>query len=444
MCTCGSTVVEGSPNVMGVGARSMVSKRGRSATDNEEAATRRRQSGRRTWLLRSVLAVVLLLLIAGGWILADWWICLPDSVQAAYVGRASCVECHAAEVQQWIGSDHDRAMDAATDATVLGDFHDVQFTHHGITSRMYRDGARFMIHTEGPDGKMGDFQVKYVLGVRPLQNYMVEFDRPADEGADEIARLQVLRISWDTNKKRWFYLPPPDVSDKLDPHDPLHWTGIGQCWNNMCAYCHSTNLQKNFDVQTLTYHTTFSEIDVSCEACHGPASVHVELARSKSLFWDRKRGYGLARLKTADTRPQIETCAPCHSRRSVQAPHFQAGDYYYDYFNNELLAEHTYYADGQILDEDYVYGSFLQSKMYHKGIRCTDCHNPHTARLKQDGNKVCTSCHQHPAAKYDTPAHHFHKSDSTGASCAECHMPETTYMEIDPRRDHSIRIPRRT
>ena len=380
--------------------------------------------------------------MAGGWIFADWWMCLPDDVRPTYVGRGSCVECHAAEVQQWTGSDHDRAMDEATDATVLGDFSDVQFTHHGITSRMYRDGSKFMVYTEGPDGTMADFEVKYVLGIRPLQNYMVEFDRPADMPSHEIARLQVMRITWDTVNKKWYYLPPPDVSEKLDPQDPLHWTGVAQCWNNMCAYCHSTDLQKNFDVETLTYHTTFSEIDVSCEACHGPASVHVELARSSSWFWDRKRGYGLPRLKTIDTRAQIETCAPCHSRRSVLAPHFQAGDHYYDHFNNELLAEATYYADGQILDEDYVYGSFIQSRMYHKNIRCSDCHNPHSARLKQEGNKVCTSCHQHPAAKYDTPAHHFHKSDSTGASCAECHMPETTYMEVDPRRDHSIRVPR--
>jgi tetratricopeptide (TPR) repeat protein len=170
--------------------------------------------------------------------------------------------------------------------------------------------------------------------------------------------------------------------------------------------------------------------------------LHVELARKKSFFWDRKHGYGLAKLKTVDTQPQIQTCAPCHARRSVHAPDFQAGDNFYDYFNNELLAENTYFADGQILDEDYVFGSFIQSKMYHKDIRCTDCHNPHTARLKHEGNQVCTSCHQHAAAKYDTPAHHFHKSDSTGASCVECHMPETTYMEVDPRRDHSIRIPR--
>ncbi len=401
-----------------------------------------RPTARRSWRVWASVSLVLAFALCGCGVLADWWTCLPDDARATYVGRASCIECHATEVQQWTGSDHDRAMDVATDETVLGDFNDVEFTHHGLTSRMYRSGSRFMICTEGPHGEMTDFEVKYVLGVRPLQNYMVEFDRPKDMPESEIARLQVLRISWDTERKEWFYLPPPDVPERLAPDDMLHWTGIGQCWNNMCAYCHSTNLQKAFDVETLTYRTTYAEIDVSCEACHGPASLHVQLARSRSLFWDRRRGYGLTQLKTAETRPQIETCAPCHSRRSVQAPDFQAGDQYYDYFNNELLAEETYYADGQIMDEDYVFGSFIQSRMFHKNIRCTDCHNPHTLRLKQEGNRVCTSCHQHPAAKYDTPRHHFHKADGSGALCVECHMPETTYMEVDPRRDHSIRNPR--
>ncbi len=384
----------------------------------------------------------LVLACLGSWLLADWWRCLPDETRAVYVGRQACAECHAAEMKLWQGSDHDRAMDLATDRTVLADFDDARITHHGIESRMFRRDGKFMIHTEGPDGKMSDFQVKYVLGVRPLQQYMVEFDRPADLPEGEVARVQVLRVSWDTEKKEWFYLPPPDVATKLDPSDDLHWTGIAQRWNNMCAYCHSTNLQKKFNDRTLTYHTTWSEIDVSCEACHGPASLHVELARSRSLFWDRKKGTGLAKLKTADTRPQIDACAPCHSRRQVYASHFRPGGRFYDHFNNELLDEATYYADGQIKDEDYVYGSFIQSKMYHKDIRCTDCHDPHTARLKHPGNETCTSCHQHAGAKYDSPAHHFHKEDSSGSLCVECHMPETTYMEVDPRRDHSIRIPR--
>ncbi|MBM4094540.1 MAG: hypothetical protein FJ276_34815, partial [Planctomycetes bacterium] len=405
--------------------------RGKPEATHEPARESRPRARRavRFWILSGVAAT---LLAVGAILFADWWSCLPADAQATYVGRGACVECHETETREWEGSDHDRSMDVATDETVLGDFNDATVTHHGMTSRMYRDGKRFMIHTEGPDGKMADFEIKYVFGVRPLQQYMVEFDRRADVAEHEVARLQVLRISWDTQRKQWFYLPPPDVPEKLSPDDELHWTGIGQCWNYMCAYCHSTNLRKNFDVRTLTYHTTFSEIDVSCEACHGPGSLHVELARQKSLFWDRRIGYGLARLKGPDTRPEIHSCSPCHARRQVLYPGFQPGDDFHDFFSNELLQEDTYFADGQIKDENFEFGSFTQSKMYHKKIRCTDCHNPHTARLKHDGNKACTSCHQHSEAKYDTIAHHFHKSDSTGAACAECHMPETTYMEVDP------------
>jgi hypothetical protein len=253
----------------------------------------------------------------------------------------------------------------------------------------------------------------------------------------------VLRISWDTRNKRWFHLDPPDVKEKLEPTDELHWTGLAQRWNHMCADCHSTNLQKNFDVAKAQYHTTWSEIDVSCEACHGPGSLHVELANSKSLFWDRKQGYALARLKDASNNvPQIQACAPCHSRRRVIAPGYTAGCNYYDYFSNEVLTPSAYHADGQIMDEVYEYTSFLESKMYHKNIRCTDCHDPHSAKLKHTGNQVCTFCHQHPPGKYDGEIHHRHPMTSTGAQCVECHMPQTTYMDVDPRRDHSFRVPR--
>ncbi|WP_197442556.1 tetratricopeptide repeat protein [Lignipirellula cremea] len=389
------------------------------------------------------MAISALIMVAlGAWVLADFYTSLPPGVTATYVGQNRCVQCHQTQHKEWQGSDHDLAMDVATPESVLGDFNNAEVTHHDVVSRMFRDGDRYMIHTEGPDGKMGDFEIKYVFGVRPLQQYMVEFDRDPDMPANEIARLQVLRISWDTAKKKWFYLPPPDVSDKLAVDDDLHWTGIAQCWNTMCADCHSTNLQKNYDTATGRYHTTFTDIDVSCEACHGPGSTHVQLAESKSLFWDRNLGYGLPKLKSTDAKVEIESCAPCHSRRRIVHPEFTPGKNFCDYFQSELLQENVYHADGQILDEVYVYGSFIQSKMYHKNIRCTDCHDPHTTRIKHEGNKLCTSCHQHPAGKYDTPGHHHHTPGSTGASCVECHMPEATYMAVDDRRDHSLRVPR--
>ncbi len=382
------------------------------------------------------------LLIASG-VLADYWRAKqPHDLVANYVGRDACIDCHQEQAELHAGSHHDLAMDVASDDSVLGDFNDATITHDGITSRLYRDGDRFMVHTEGPDGEMGDFEVKYVFGVEPLQQYMVEFDRGPEMADDEIARLQVLRISWDTDGKSWFYLRPPDVDDKLAPEDPLHWTGIAQRWQTMCADCHSTNLQRNFDPGTGHYQTTFSEINVSCEACHGPGSLHIELAQGRSLFWDRHHGYGLARLKGEDAEPELQSCAPCHSRRGVLDDSFRPGQPYSDHYHLELLHEDGYFDDGQIKDEVYVHGSFLQSKMHHQGIRCTDCHDPHSLKLKHSGNETCTSCHQHAAGTYDVPSHHHHEPGTEGAMCVSCHMPHRTYMEVDPRRDHSFRVPR--
>ena len=392
---------------------------------------------RKWWIVPATIAT----LITGG-VFADYWSARPAGIELTYVGRDACVECHREQTESFTGSDHDKAMDLATDKTVLGDFNDVVFEHDGLVNRLFRDGDRFMVHTEGEDGTMQDFEVKYVFGVYPLQQYMVEFDRSDDMESCDIARLQVLRITWDSRDNRWFYLRPPDVADKLAADDPLHWTGIAQRWQTMCADCHSTNLKRNFDPVSSTYHTTFSEIDVSCEACHGPASLHVELANERSLFWDRRYGYGLNKLKGEDTEPQLQTCAPCHSRRSVLADDFTGEANYFDHFRLETLDSETYHGDGQIKDEVYVYGSFIQSKMYHKGIRCTDCHDPHSLKLKYPGNETCTNCHQHAAGKYDVPSHHHHPVGSEGAKCVNCHMPHTTYMDVDPRRDHSLRVPR--
>jgi tetratricopeptide (TPR) repeat protein len=391
---------------------------------------------RRWWM------ALLLVLVSAIYLLADWLTTLPENAEATFVGRQTCAECHAGQMEKFQGSFHDKAMDLATDETVLGDFQNAELSHYGVTSRMFRRDKQFWIHTEGPDGKLADFEIKYVFGVDPLQQYMVEFDRTPNMPEHEVGRLQVLRVSWDTQAKKWFHLDPPDVKEKLEPDDVLHWTGTAQCWNNMCADCHSTNLQKNFYPQQGRYHTTFSEIDVSCEACHGPGSLHVQLANTLSPFWDRKRGYAIESLQHSTNIVEVEACAPCHSRRRVLAKDFQPGKPFHDFFGNETLHRLAYHADGQNLDEVYEYGSFTQSKMFHKNIRCSDCHDPHSTKLKHTGNQLCTSCHTHPAGKYDSVSHHHHAPNTPGASCVECHMPHGVFMEVDARRDHGLRVPR--
>jgi len=396
-----------------------------------------------------LMIVVLLICCTIGAILADYYRESPEVVTASLIGRESCASCHQPQMDSFQGSHHDRAMEIATDESVLADFNNQTLEHFGVTSKMFRDGERFMINTEGPDGQMHDYEVKYTFGVEPLQQYMVEIQSPTSAfkgttGTDAeivVGRVQVLRVSWDTAQKKWFYLSPPDVLEKLDPSDPLHWTGTTQNWNTTCAICHSTDFHKNFDLATNSYHSTFAEIDVSCEACHGPASYHVELAERTSLFWDRNHGYGLAKLKTESNLAQINTCAPCHSRRAEVNEGFTPGCNFDEYFVLQTINEPTYFADGQIRDEDYVHGSFIQSKMFHNGVKCSDCHDMHSTKLIHSGNQVCTSCHQHASGKYDTPNHHHHAVGTPGAQCVNCHMPSTTYMAVDHRRDHSFRVP---
>lgn len=309
-------------------------------------------------------------------------------------------------------------MQEATPDTVLGDF-DTSFTQFGVTSRFFTRDGRYFVNTEGADGELADFEIAYTFGVVPLQQYLVAFPD---------GRLQALPTAWDTESSRWFHLYP---DDPIAPDDPLFWTGPYQNWNIMCAECHSTHLEKNYDGDARTYDTTWSSIDVSCEACHGPGGDHVEWAAETSPDEDPH-----LLVDVRNPVRQIETCAPCHSRRRPISTDDVAGEPFLDHFLPETLREGLYYADGQILDEVYVYGSFLESKMYREGVTCTDCHDPHSAELKRTGNDVCEQCHDLPSG------HSFHPPESAGAQCVNCHMPTRAYMVVDPRRDHSFRIPR--
>jgi len=353
---------------------------------------------------------------------------------ATFVGREQCVDCHADAYESWLGSDHDNAMDLANEQTVRGDFNDAEFEHNGITSRFYRRDDKYFVHTEGPGGEMAEFPVLYTFGIEPLQQYLV----PLEGG-----RLQALSIAWDVDEERWFALYP-DVDIAAD--DWLHWTKNGQNWNGMCAECHSTNLQKRYDPESRTFDTTWSEIDVSCEACHGPGSRHVDWAQIDPMGRPDVDNYDLL-VDTGgiDNRQLVDLCAPCHARRA------EIGDYDHsqsDLLENllpSLLLEGTYHVDGQILEEDYVWGSFVQSKMYQNGVRCSDCHDSHSLKLHKEGNELCLQCHQ--ASTFDSYEHHFHQKfvegePSDGALCVKCHMPEQPFMVIDERADHSLRVPR--
>lgn len=347
---------------------------------------------------------------------------------ASFTGSASCQSCHAKQYNDWQKSDHFLAMQEAHDSTVLGDFNNKTLVADGVTSRFFKKDGKFFINTQGDDGNYYDYEVLYTFGYFPLQQYLIAFPG---------GRMQATRVSWDSRDKKWFHQYP---GQKVHPHDWLHWTGNGQNWNTMCASCHSTNLQKNYDFTSDTYKTTWTDINVGCESCHGAGSRHIDLVNA-GAYKDGVRPAVTGLVYTSDTIPQqqLNTCAPCHARKSDIAADFAHSGELLDDLIPQVISTEFYFADGQIREEDYEYGSFAQSKMFHMGIRCSNCHNPHSGQLVKTGNDLCMSCH---VPKYNTKEHHFHAENTEASQCINCHMPVKTFMGNDLRRDHSFRVPR--
>jgi Flp pilus assembly protein TadD len=359
-----------------------------------------------------------------------------------------CASCHAAEAERWQGSHHDLAMQPATSETVLGDFSDVTVDAYGTPTRFFQRDGRFFVNTQGPDGQAADFEITHVFGVAPLQQFLASFPG---------GRLQALGLAWDARDaeaggQRYFPLYPDET---IPVGDPLHWTGPNLNWNAMCAECHSTDLRKGYDAALDGYDTTWQELDVSCEACHGPGSRHQAWAEAGAghpsgpglpvelrnpARWSFGPGERIAhREGPPASAAELDACGRCHARRATLREDYVFGQPLLDSHRPALLERELYFADGQIQDEVYVWGSFRQSRMYAAGVRCSDCHDPHSLGIA-DADATCQGCHQSEA--FATPEHHRHPVESAGARCVSCHMASRTYMGVDGRRDHGFRVPR--
>ncbi|MBY5357171.1 tetratricopeptide repeat protein [Rhizobium leguminosarum] len=350
------------------------------------------------------------------------------SIHEGFVDERTCTSCHADRAAAFSKSHHAKAMALADDETVRGKFDNTTFDHDGVVTTFTRRDGHFFVNTEGADGGQAEFEVKYTFAYEPLQQYLVDIGG---------GRLQALDIAWDTAKGQWFWLGD---GTPTKPGSTYHWTGPFYRWNRTCIDCHSTDPQAKFQPQTNEYKSSYVATSIGCQSCHGPGAKHVASAQSGNLS-----SIGLPKVDAG-------ICFACHARRTKLLNGYQPGKPFLDYFSPALLRQDLYFPDGQILDEVFEYGSFQQSKMARAGVTCLDCHRPHEAGLKAEGNALCTQCHtetkperfvrQDPSGLFDTPAHTRHQAGSTGAQCANCHMPERTYMKVDPRRDHSFVIPR--
>jgi predicted CXXCH cytochrome family protein len=351
-----------------------------------------------------------------------------------------CVGCHQQQGELWQDSHHAKSMQVANKETVLADFSDREIEHKGQKARFTHSHDKYFANIS--DGQHNTrYQVKYTFGVEPLQQYLVETPR---------GKMQVMPFAWDSRLEkdggqRWMHLYP---AENISPKDRLHWLQPLQNWNGMCADCHSGGLKRNYNSQTDSFNTHWQQINIGCMSCHDGLSAKHSAISAVNKAHDANTGYwarsGPQKTSTwhgpsRDNR-FMDTCFACHALRSPLTDGFSSNKAFLDQFSPSLLSPPLYYPDGQIKGEVYVYGSFLQSKMFQNGVNCQDCHDPHSLTLKAKGNALCTQCHSPEV--FDSSAHHQHPTATTGAQCINCHMPETTYMNVDRRRDHSFKIPR--
>ena len=365
--------------------------------------------------------------------------------KANSISNQQCISCHEQSQHDWQQSDHSKAMALADKTTVLADFDNKQVEHYGQKANFFIKDNRYQV-TISYDDKTDTYPIKYTFGHFPLQQYLVE---------TEPGKLQVLPFAWDAREKsdggqRWYH---NYSHEEIRPEDRLHWRQPLQNWNGMCADCHSDGLVRNYQANDNSFDTQFDNINVGCLSCHGDMTTHAEKAikpnaNANFTASNQRTGQWLRNVgeKTAHWQGEkrdnkfMDGCFACHSLRAPLTDGIKPNTPFLDQFTPQLLASPNYHADGQIKEEVYVYGSFLQSKMFAAGVNCLDCHDKHTMKIKVEGNGLCLQCHG--SEVYNIEEHHQHENDSAGAQCVNCHMPETRYMGVDDRRDHSFKIPR--
>lgn len=388
-----------------------------------------------------VLACLTLALVSlGVWFELDRLRPVYAVVAGQWTSENSCQTCHQPQHQSWQGSHHHLAMQSANEHSVLGDFNDHTFVGQRARTHFLRKVDGFWVSTTGADGQPADYPVAYTFGVEPLQQYLLTLPD---------GRLQAFDVAWDTQKKQWFELYP-DQQIKHD--DALHWTGPNQNANFMCIECHTTGFKRNYDPLADRYASTWQALGVGCQSCHGPAAGHLEWVKRPT----EEAGYGFSSVGVGDSATrEAEVCGRCHSRRAALTDGYQHANRMMDDYLPNILSPILNEIDGKIKDEVFEFGSFVQSRMYAAGVRCSDCHDPHSAGLRAEGNALCTQCHN-PSGQavraginaaglvsknYDSPKHHRHRQETVAAQCISCHMPARYFMVNDLRHDHSFSVP---
>jgi predicted CXXCH cytochrome family protein len=361
------------------------------------------------------------------------------SPQPTYLGSQACQRCHQSSHDTWRKTLHVQMTKPIADARVEGDFGapaapgrsavPVKFSQNGRAySFENRDGHYVVtISRSGTDpgrsrdgagtdpGRRRDggtpradtFEVHYTLGARRFQGYLSKLPD---------GRIYVLPVFWHNESKRWVdwkeITPIPDDPD----HD------LRQIWNVTCVNCHATNLVKNFNPATNTYATTWTEMGIGCEACHGPGAAHVAVTSE----WEKNPAakpedptpaqLQIFSQNQATPRQVFDTCGYCHGNKNNVFFGFKPGDRYEDYALPFLISQPIpdndpqgdFWPDGRPSRFNRPQALTLTGCFRRGEATCTSCHRMHGSQnnhslkvqieapdggLTRQSDQLCTQCH---------------------------------------------------
>ncbi|HBH61650.1 MAG TPA: hypothetical protein DDX85_07935 [Nitrospiraceae bacterium] len=352
---------------------------------------------------------------------------VPLFGKADYVGSTRCKDCHWKEHDTWKNTLHSKFMQPAGDYTILGDFeiHNKFTTNvtksaprlagEEVTSRMFIKDGRYYVNTMGPDWEFHDYQITNVIGIGRRQNFLTTFPN---------GEIHLLPVEWDIRSKSWHDL---NGLEKSYPGNGEYWSSTQRIWQYTCGGCHVTGLRINYVEGSDTFNTTWVDMGIGCEACHGPGSNHVKAA-SEYFNYEKENIINPAKLPW---RLRAMVCGQCHNWGSSTAniaDHKKGIPAKYSYAYDFRPGKPLYLSYVENLDDrkkhHQQYNEWMQSEHAKAGIMCTNCHNVHQAEdfenamTKLTPDSLCMNCHKTLQRR---AAHSIH----TFGSCVACHMPET-------------------
>jgi hypothetical protein len=353
----------------------------------------------------------------------EWF---PASLKVAeYAGAAACAECHQKAYEEWKGSPHGRAMALPDDQTVLAPFDGKPVRLRDGTVTPSREAGGWFMTMRSASGEERH-RVELVLASgRQHQDYVTR----TPEG-----NLVPLPIYWSTVGHRWNPIGPY-FGGALDRAAPIYW-GRSEVMELKCFNCHLSQARHRADGKRVE--TTWVDLPVNCEACHGPGRAHIAARRVG-------KADDYPNLHLVGKEEEGRLCGRCHAIK-VES------DYGDDLFPL-TLAFPGFRPDSTQFSTSYQYAGHASSECYVKGsMTCAHCHTPHSQKARdlagasaegKDSNKQCTVCHRD---RIETAAARKHTRHGDSVRCIDCHM-RRTFIRDTPERDHetsdhAISIPR--